>query len=159
VNSPLKDLIHEIAAHCCTGTENRCVAQLLAEFLAHLGSPARLVLNGLVGHLHRGDWAVVWIAWTTLRSGLVWLLLGVSATILVTLFIAMIGALRREVRARSAGQRGVGLWLSLDIVDWENAFLASSKILAKPPVRVHVFIHNDLVSDLEVAVAWLRISV
>jgi hypothetical protein len=47
----------------------------------------------------------------------------------------------------------------LHVVDWEDALLTSSQILAKPPVCIHVFMHSDLVSDLEVAVAWLSISV
>jgi hypothetical protein len=51
------------------------------------------------------------------------------------------------------------VWFDLNVVDREDTLLASSQVLAQPPIGVHVFEDRDIVTNFESAVLWLIIAV
>ncbi len=143
-----EDRIDNLSAKGSTCTEHSRVAQLLAELLSvFLSLRWRTIGNGLVGDCHRRNTVIVRVAWAWWRKGLS-LLARVAAV--TASFLVAIGIL----------SEGWGrVWFDLNVVDREDTLLASSQVLAQPPIGVHVFEDRDIVTNFESAVLWLIIAV
>jgi len=143
-----EDRIDNLSAEGSSSPKNSSIAQLLAKLLCILLSLRRWTgSTRLIGNSHGWNAAIVRIAWAWRRKCLSLLARIVAIT---TGLLVAIGILS-DGRSRAL--------FDLNVVDRENTLLASSHVLAQPPIGVHVFEDRDVVANLESAVLWLIVAV
>lgn len=159
---PLKDGVDNIPTNRRTRAEDRRVAQLPSNLLAHLKTLVRLLLSRLLLLLlgarllrnrHRRHRVCVWVA----RAGLVVLLrlLVLLLRLLVLLrgrivFLVSVVCAPRLLLLRLGQRRRVVL--AADVVGGEDALVARAGVLAEPPLGVDELRDGDVVAGLEVQV-------